>query len=231
MKNRKNAKWFLGIILICGLGFAAPASAHLPRLERGNVEIKVEKPEISKAYYGWLEGKPAVYSIDSKKPFLLYAGLLSPRVENGRMDYSATIYKDGELFAQVPADDSFWLINYEPFGNDYYAEGPEYEQEVLAGKYEIEVFNSGNRGNYVLAIGKTENLSAGEFMRTLFVLPSVKEEFFGKPWWEAYNNLVGLFTLIILAVVSTALYFIVSFIRNKRLKSKLDEQYRKLPAR
>lgn len=222
---RKSFSYFLA--LVCALGFAAPASAHLPRLERENTEIKIEKPETSKAYYGWLEGAPAVYSIASEKPFLLYINLLSPRVENNRMDYSANVYKDGALFAKVLADDSFWLVNYEPFANDYYAKGPEYEQEVDAGNYQIEIFNSGNCGNYVLAVGKTENLSLGEFLRTLFVLPRVKEEFFGKPWWEGYNNPIGLAALIFLTVVLIVLYFIISFVKNKKLKKKLDIEYAK----
>jgi len=223
-----NVKKISGLIFAAMILFFASAqiaSAHLPCLERGSVEIKIDKPEVSKAHYGWLEGEPAVYRIDSKEPFLLYVNLLSPRVESGHMDYSAAIYKDGEIFAKAVADDSFWLVIYEPFANDYYAKGPEFEQKVGAGKYEIKVYNSGNSGNYVLAVGKTEDLSLGEFLRTLAVLPVVKEEFFGKNWWEAYNNLVGLMALIALAVFLMVFYFVFSFFRRRRMKKILDIKY------
>ncbi len=222
-----DAKFFLRFIVLAALlfVFVPPAGAHLPRMEGANAEIKIERPEISKAYYGWLEGEPAVYSIDAKAPFLLYVNLLSPRIETGRIDYSAVIHKDGEIFANIPADNSLWLVTYEPFANDYYAKGPEWAQKVPSGKYEIKIYNSGNSGNYVLAVGKTEDLSLGEFLRTLVVLPRVKEEFFGKPWWQAYSNLTGLMALIVFVFFMMAAYFAVSFFRRRRLKKKLDIQY------
>lgn len=207
--------------------YAPAASAHLPYLERDKTEIMVENPEISKAYYGWLQGKPAVYAISSAKSFLLYLNLLSPRIDSGWTDYSARIYKDGKLFAEVPADNSLWMVAYEPFANDYYAKGPEYETAALAGNYRIEVGNSGNSGNYVLAVGKTEDLSLGQFLRTLAVLPGVKQEFFGKPWWDAYNNLIGLGAFVALVFLLMVVYFTISFVRNRRLKKRLDSQYAK----
>ena len=224
-----DAKFFLRFIVLAALPLilALPVEAHLPRMEGANAEIKIERPEISQAFYGWLEGKPAIYSINAKAPFLLYVGLLSPRVEFLRTDFSAVIRKDGELFARVSAEDSLWPVVYEPFANDYYAKGPEWEQKVPAGKYEIEISNSGNNGSYSLAVGKTEDLSLGGFLRTLVVLPRVKEKFFGVPWWQAYNNLVGLAALIFLVFLSAAAYFTASFFKNRRLKKKLDEQYAK----
>ena len=224
-----DANFFLRFIVLAALLFvlALPVEAHLPRMEGANAEIKIERPEISQAFYGWLEGKPAIYSINAKAPFLLYVGLLSPRVEFLRTDFSAVIRKDGKLFSRISAEDSLWPVTYEPFANDYYAKGPEWEQRVPAGKYEIEVSNSGNSGSYSLAIGKTEDLSLGGFLRTLAVLPHVKEKFFGVPWWQAYNNLIGVAALIFLAVLLIAAYFATSFFKNRRLKNKLDEQYAK----
>ena len=224
-----DANFFLRFIVLAALLFvlALPVEAHLPRMEGANAEIKIERPEISQAFYGWLEGKPAIYSINAKAPFLLYVGLLSPRVEFLRTDFSAVIRKDGELFSRVSAEDSLWPVVYEPFANDYYAKGPEWEQKVPAGKYEIEISNSGNNGSYSLTIGKTEDLSLGGFLCTLAVLPHVKEKFFGVPWWQAYNNLIGVVALIFLAALLIAAYFAASFFKNRRLKNKLDEQYAK----
>ena len=133
-----DANFFLRFIVLATLTlvFAPSAGAHLPRMEGANAEIKIERPEISQAFYGWLEGKPAVYSINAKAPFLLYVGLLSPRVEFTQTDFSAVIRKDGKLFSRISAEDSLWPVTYEPFANDYYAKGPEWEQRVPAGKYE-----------------------------------------------------------------------------------------------
>lgn len=224
MNTGKAARVFLASLLM--LAIAPAASAHLPYLEQGKTEIVVANPEVSKAYYGWLSGSPAVYSIASEKPFLLYLNLLAPQAESGRQDYSAKIYKDGELFAPLDGLDYVWLVNYEPFANDYYSKGPEYESRVPAGDYRIIVYNSGNSGNYVLAVGKTEDLSIGQFMRTLAVLPGVKQEFFGKPWWEAYNNFVGLGALILLAAIGMILYFVISIFMRARLKKRLDNEYK-----
>jgi len=207
--------------------FALPVGAHLPRLEGASTEIQIERPEISQAFYGWLEGNPAVYSINAREPFLLYVGLLSPRIESMRMDFSAVIRKDGKLFSRVSAEDSFWPIVYEPFANDYYARGPEWEQKVPAGKYEIEISNSGNNGSYSLAVGKTEDLSLGGFLNTLAQLPRVKEEFFGVPWWQAYNSIIGVTALVFLVILLAIAYFSALFLKNRRLKNKLDGQYAK----
>ena len=216
------------LALLLMLAAAQPVWAHLPYLERSNIEISVRNPEISKAYYGWLNGVPAVYSIAAPKPFLLYLNLLDPRAENSRQDYSARVYKDGELFVALNGADYIWLVTYEPIANDYYSKGPEYERLAPPGNYKVEVYNSGNSGNYVLAIGKAEDLSLGQFLRTLAVLPGVKQEFFGKPWWEAFNNFIGLAAFILLAVSLVIIYFAISFVKNRRLKKRLDIQYFRL---
>lgn len=208
------------------LAIAQTACAHLPYLERDNTGIIVTASEISKAYYGWLNGEPAVYSIAAAKPFLLYLGLLSPKSDNNRQDYSARIYKDGELFGKLDGADYIWLVSYEPFANDYYNKGPEYETQAPAGDYQIEVYNSGDSGNYVLAIGKNEDLSLGQFLRTLWVLPGLKEEFFGKSRWEAFNNYIGLAALVLLSIFAIIAYFVASFIKRARLKKRLDNEYK-----
>ncbi|MCU0652829.1 MAG: hypothetical protein MUD10_01045 [Candidatus Pacebacteria bacterium] len=201
------------------------ALAHLPYLEEGATEITVTEPEISKAYYGWLQGSPAVYTIDADKPFLLYLNLLSPRVENGKMDYSMDIYKDGEILQKIYGGDAIWMVEYEPFANDYYSKGPEYEAAAEPGDYRIEVYDSGNSGNYVLAVGKTEDLSLGQFFRTLAVLPKIKTVIFGKPALDAFNNYLGLAALVMLVAFLVIIYFLISFIRNKFLKKRLDHEY------
>jgi len=75
-------------------------------------------------------------------------------------------------------------------------------------------------------VGKKEDLSLGQFLRTLTVLPGVKEEFFGKSRWGAFNNYVGLAALAMVAVLGIIIYFIISFIRRRRLKQRLDNEYK-----
>ena len=215
----------LSLAIFIFLAAATPVSAHLPYFVGDKIEISVGNPEISKAYYGWLSGKPAVYSISSSKPFLLYLNLLAPQADDGQLDYSMMIYKNDDLLETIKDGDALWLAEYEPFANDNYSKGPEYKARVSAGDYRVEVYNSGNSGNYVLAVGKTEDLSLGQFLRTLVVLPRVKEQFWGKPWWEAYNNLVGLFAFVLLVILAVIIYFAVSIIKRWKLKAKLDNEY------
>ncbi|MFA6375977.1 MAG: hypothetical protein WCX69_01080 [Candidatus Paceibacterota bacterium] len=220
------SKNFLIAAVVCFFAVALPVSAHLPYLEGDKEETVVADPEVSRAYYGWLSRRPAAYLIDSRQPFSLYLNLLAPQIENARLDFSMKIYKDGDLLETRSGADAFWQVDYEPFANDYYLKGPEYEAQMPAGNYEIEIYNSGNSGNYVLAVGKKEDLSFGQFLRTLAVLPQVKQEFWGKPIWQAYNNFIGLAAFILLVFSLVAIYFIVSFVNNHRLKIKLDDEYK-----
>jgi len=153
--------------------------------------------------------------------------LLSPRIDGERVNLSAKIRKNGRLIKTLDGNNDFWLVEYEPFANDYYLKGSEYEARVDAGDYQIEIYNSGSRGNYVLVLGKKEDLSFGEFLRTLVVLPKVKEEFFGKNAWQAYNNLMGLTGFILLVILAMVAYFTFSFFRRYRLKKQLDKEYGK----
>ena len=215
-------KLFVFLLLLS----AAPAAqAHLPYLEENNTEITVAQPEISKAYYGWLNGMPAVYTISSPKPFKLYLNLMSPQLSDARVDFSADIYdKDGELIQTMNGIDFVWLAYYEPFANDYYIRGPEYEADVPAGIYQVEVRNSSNYGDYVLTVGQKEDQSLGEFIRTMAVLPEVKEKFFGKTGWEAYQGFAGMYALGMLTVIFVVLLLLFFNIRRRILKNRLDNE-------
>jgi hypothetical protein len=214
------------ILFVFFLLNAAPAAqaAYLPYLEEGSGQVAVTRPEISQAHYGWLTGSPAVYAISSKKPFKLYLNLMSPQLSDARVDFSADIYKDGELIYTMNGIDFVWLAYYEPFANDYYIRGPEYETDAGPGDYRIEVYNSANYGDYVLAVGKTEDRSLGEFLRTMSVLPEIKERFFGKNPWDAYHGFAGLDALGILLVLLVLLVMSGFAIRRRRLKNRLDHE-------
>ena len=54
--------------------------AHQPRIVEME-EINITKPEISKAYYGNLSGKPHIYTISASSPIDLYVNILVPFIE------------------------------------------------------------------------------------------------------------------------------------------------------
>jgi tryptophan-rich sensory protein len=105
-----------------------------------------------------------------------------------------------------------WKEFYEEFGGDSYLEGPEARLNVSAGSYLIKVYNSDNKGKYSLAVGEIESFPIDETLKTLILLPTLKEKFFNKPFYTGFFNLIGLFVfgpiiaLTILAVVFYKLY-------------------------
>ena len=70
---------FLFFLLLSGNLFA-----HQPKLINYSPSFdkphKVLFPEISKAYYGKLEGSPHYYIITSNEDFLFYASILTPKI-------------------------------------------------------------------------------------------------------------------------------------------------------
>jgi len=65
----------------------------------------------------------------------------------------------------------------------------------------VAVRSPDNRGKYTLAVGEKEEFPPAEVLRTLVVLPRLKREFFGRPAWTAYFNLVGLFIAVPLVLL------------------------------
>lgn len=158
--------------------------AHQPSiiyLKQG--DIKIQNPEISQAFYDELKGSLRNYFIDSDKDFELYVNLLVPLSSNREGRYSANIFllKNNEQQEQVASIDGAlveWQEFYEPFGRDYYFKGPEFEKQVSAGKYKIEVYSSDNLGKYVLAVGKKESYNIWSLLNIYWQIPLLKIEFF-----------------------------------------------------
>ncbi|SVD57930.1 uncharacterized protein METZ01_LOCUS410784, partial [marine metagenome] len=63
-----------------------PVDAHQPVLNSESRTAKspyiVEEPEISKAIFSELIGKPHYYRIDSNSRFKFYAGITVPKIDN-----------------------------------------------------------------------------------------------------------------------------------------------------
>jgi hypothetical protein len=194
--------------------------AHQPRLVGNETNVVVDQPEISKAYYGSLSGKPATYRIESTEPFRLYVNILVPDMEGIDKDVSVKILRQGTVISILDGIEHDWTQFYEPFAGDHYFRGSEYVKEQDAGTYDIEVYSPDNQGKYVLAIGDREAFPLGELVRTYAVLPRLKSEFFGKSPFSAYFNIMGIFLAVILVitgVISVTVFYGIRLIR-KRLR-------------
>lgn len=221
----KMNKSFIDKLLIpaaCLSVFLPNLFAHQPRLVGDQTDIIVTLPEISKAYYGNLNGKPVTYHIQAQAAFRLYVNILVPDIEGIEKDVSVKISKKDTVISLLDAAAHNWTGFYEPFAGDAYFKGPEYLQTQEPGAYEIQVYSPDNHGKYVLAVGDREAFPFDEIIKTYIVLPRLKSEFFGKSPFSAYSNIMGIFlAVIILVILITAaiLFFAIKFIK-KRLRRK-----------
>ena len=203
-----------GLLVSLSVGlFFIPAFAHQPRIVGNQTLIEVKNPDISQAFYAKLNGSPQVYKIVSDKPLRLYVNLLVPALPNIDTDVSAEVYRGSEapenLLKKLDGPSCVWTKFYEPFGGDTYLKGPEYEEPVAAGTYLVKVTSPDNQGKYAVAIGTKEKFPPGEIIRTIFVLPKLKKDFFEKSPLTAYFNLSGVFILVVIGAVAglSALFF------------------------
>ena len=214
--------------------------SHQPRVISNTDEIiQIEDPEISKAYYAELTGKPDYYQIKSDKPFKLYLGILVPAIPNIDKDVSAEISlikkhgheKDEEHFHEDEKEllylldglNSNWTYFYEEYAGDEYYSGPELREgneivyhpqglRVRERIYEIKIFSPDNRGKYILAVGQIEKFPLNEIAKTVFTMPQLKKYFEKSPLLAFQSPfMIGylVITLIIIFVPIIILYFII----------------------
>lgn len=178
MKNFKSRFGLITLTVI--LISAASASAHQPRLNE-SIITSVSDPEISKAYYGKLEGEPHTYKISSAEKFDLYVGILAPDIPNQKRDVSFGVIKIGDIPTDVATMVGIgfdWKPFFEEFGRDSYLKGPEFRSKLSAGEYEIRVWSSNNDSKYSLAIGEIEAFDFKESMNAIRLIPEIKKNFF-----------------------------------------------------
>lgn len=178
MKLNKNIVVILGTLSFFLPGFVF---AHQPRIVSGEYPVVVDSPEISKAYYGELDGNTAVYEIKSEKQFELYLNVLVPDIAGQKKDVSAAVIKDSQLdipFAVLEGINFSWTSFFEEYGHSTYWKGPEYKNIVPAGSYEIRVWSSNNDSKYALAIGSIESFGVKESINALKLIPKLKKDFF-----------------------------------------------------
>ncbi len=211
-------KEILFTFLIIGLLLSAGVSAHQPRLVSGDVVI-IRNPEVSQAFYGELKGKHDHYNIIEEEGFDLYVSILVPDLPGIGKDVSVAIEPideiDNNFIYFLNGTDFQWERYYEEFGGDWYYQGPDIKASVEPGGYDIHVMSTDNLGKYVLVLGQIESFPLDELINTIFTMPSLKQDFFEKPAYTAYFNLIGLFIFGPVILVLVILVMIFLFFRKK----------------
>jgi len=196
--------------------------AHQPRLafkQPVGETIQVQKPEISQAFYGELRGQEDVYEIKSDEAFLLYVNILAPDIEGSRTDFTVEIIENTyERYTRLEWWSFVWESFYKPFGWDDYLKGPEFEGQVLEGTYLIKVSNPDNQWKYSLAIGKIESFPLREMIDTYKNMPALKMQFFEKPRYSIFRNLVSLWMFIWIIVFVVLVRWGIKIVHHIRHK-------------
>jgi hypothetical protein len=212
----RNIFFALVITLAFFTGSIQPVSAHEPEYIASQNAISIPDPEVSKAYYAELTGKPAVYTIVSDKPFSLYLNLLSPVVPGAVKNFSATVKNtNGNVVTVLDGQNFTWTQWYETFAGDTYWKGPEFRQNVPAGTYVITVSNPTNSGKYVFAPGEKEVFTLTGIPATIHEIYLTKTKFFGKPAYSVFEGIIGKSLLGVL-VTLVAVILITFYILPRR---------------
>ena len=167
---------------------AVYAHAHQPNFvmnEEMSAEnpYRIEQPGVSKAYYGRLKGRPDYYKLILSSRIDFYINILVPDLPAEKEKrYSVDILDEAgnAVFTLNGGAGPPWRFYHEEFGNDDYYMGPEATVPLAAGKYTVRVYSAANDGKYTLATGKAEWFGPLVLLKTLFVMPRIKKEFFGK---------------------------------------------------
>jgi len=202
-------KYFGFALLLTALTIQT-VSAHQPEIVGSKTGIEISEPEISKAYYGQLNGQAIEYTIKSSKPFNLYVNLLTPASDNNQTLLSAKITdQNNRIISTLDGKAFVWQPYYEPFGGDNYYKGPEYRTHLSGGEYGIEVTSQNNFGPYVVAVGETESFTLDEMISAIKILPELKLEYFGEPWWRIFTNPFYAGIIIVIIIVVIIIYFLI----------------------
>ena len=151
--------------------------AHQPRLVETE-KIHVTKPEVSKAYYAKLSGKPHTYIITVNSAIDLYVNVLFPYNEGPKKNITVDVFRDDQSIGSLSSGEVVWKKFFEPFGQSMYWQGPELKKNVDAGKYKILVQSKEKNLRYVLAIGETEVWNGMDSINAILLIPELKRNFF-----------------------------------------------------
>ena len=236
MKNKLKPFWGLLFALVVLAPLAA--GAHQPNIVTQS-PTAVTDPEISRAYYGRLSGAPQIFQIYSPQEFTFYAGLLIPDRPGQKQDVSAEIYRIIETeegieyspIAFLDGNNFDWQPYYEEFGADYYFNGPEFEQQLPEGNYEIKVFSPENDSRYSLAIGKIESFPPSIIIKTLIIVPQLKRDFFASSPFTFLKSPFGIAYVVIMLVLAFIVGFIYKIIARKVSRQEVRRRRRNIGTR
>ena len=189
--DSKNSMKYLTVLLLIVFPIFNLA-AHQPALNEENTNSPskaylIEKPEISKAIYGTLEGDAHYYSIKSEIDFNFYVGITTPKIDGcntfDKFSVDVISVSNGmqETLLELDGENYEWWEWYEPYGKKFYWIGPEYGAEFKstnvykAGEYLIKVFNNNNQGKYVLATGDIEKFGPLVIAKLPLIMPKVNK--------------------------------------------------------
>mgnify|MGYP004004499545 FL=1 len=165
------------IFFVIMLSWPLGVFAHQPRIV-DTEKIHVTKPEVSKAYYAKLSGKPHTYFISVNSAIDLYVNVLFPHKEGPKKNITVNIFKGDQSIGSLSSGEVDWKKFFEPFGQSMYWQGPELKKNVDAGKYEILVQSKEKNLRYVLAIGETEVWNGIDSINAILLIPKLKKNFF-----------------------------------------------------
>ena len=184
-------------------------------------DVQIANPENSQIFYDELKGKARDYFINSGSDFELYLNIMVPEVANIEGRYSVTIFSvTGDTTTQIAELDSDtynWQEYFNSFSRDWYWKGPEFDKQLMAGKYKIEVYSDDNQGKYVLDVGKKESLNYLSVLNVYWQIPLLKAtflktsvlQFFLTPFGIAGIGILGAIIIII-----TLINYLVALIRE-----------------
>ena len=213
--NRKKINLRIVIVTFFLILVSCPLKvlAHQPRLVEMGI-INVTEPEISKAYYGNLSGKPQIYTISTSSPIDLYVNILVPLIEGPEKNVTVKIFKGEQPMGILSPKKDDWKKFFEPFGQSMYWKGPEFKVRAEAGKYKITVESTENNIRYVLATGEIEAFDGPESLNAILLIPKLKKDFFEESPLSFILSPLGWGYVLLLQLLVILIGFVISKILN-----------------
>ena len=213
--NRKTNNLIIVIVILFLILVSWPLKvlAHQPRLVEME-KINVTEPEISKAYYGNLSGKPHIYTISTSSPIDLYVNVLVPFIEGPEKNVTVKIFKGEQLMGILSPKKGDWKEFFEPFGHSMYWKGPEFKVRADAGKYKIYIKSTEKSIRYVLATGEIEAFDGPESLNAILLIPKLKKDFFEESPLSFILSPLGWGYVLLLQLLVILTGFVISKILN-----------------
>jgi hypothetical protein len=222
-RNTNNLKIVMVIFFLILVIWPLDVLAHQPRLVEME-KIIITEPEVSKAYYGNLSGKPHIYTISTNSPIDLYVNILVPFIEGPEKNVTVKIFKGEQPIGILSPKKEDWKEFFEPFGQSTYWKGPEFKVRSDGEKYKIHVQSTEKNIRYVLATGEVEAFDGPESLRAILLIPKLKKEFFEESPRSFIFSPLGWGYILLLQFLVLLVGFILLKILNIS-RSKFQKKY------